>query len=102
MPFKTTLFAPFLSEEIRESAYIQPVSVVYHAPLGEDPRFYGWWGDMEFGSHILQILGARRTGSVDVICHPAVKMADQIDRKKLALKLETQVRAGYDQFALES
>ena len=102
LPFKTTLFAPFLSEEIRESAYIQPVSVVYHAPLGEDPRFYGWWGDMEFGSHILQILGARRTGSVDVICHPAVKMADQIDRKKLALKLETQVRAGYDQFALES
>ena len=102
LPFKTTLFAPFLTEGIRENAHIQPVSVVYHAPVGKDPRFYGWWGDMEFASHILQVLGSRKKGSVDVICHPAIRMADHSDRKKLALELETQVRAGYDQYtALE-
>lgn len=102
LPFKTTLFAPFLTEDIRENAHIQPVSVVYHAPVGKDPRFYGWWGDMEFASHILQVLGSRKKGSVDVICHPAIRMADHSDRKKLALELETQVRAGYDQYtALE-
>ncbi len=98
LTFKTTLFAPFLTDGIRENAHIQPVSVVYHAPKGADPRFYGWWGDMNFGSHILQVLGARRTGSVDLVCHPAICMSDHTDRKKLALELETQVRNGYDRY----
>jgi len=99
LPFKTTLFAPFLTDGLREQTHIQPVSVVYHSPVGKDPRFYGWWGDMEFGSHILQILGATKTGSVDVVCHPPLKMIEHQDRKKLALQLETQVRSSFDKYA---
>ena len=30
-------------------AQIQPVTVVWPAPPGAPPRFYGWWGDMGFG-----------------------------------------------------
>lgn len=100
LPFKTTLFAPFLGEGIRENAYIQPVAVVYHAPKGKDPRFYGWWGDMVFGSHILQMLGATRTGSVDIICSPAVSMMDYTDRKKLAADLEKSVRQSFDRYSV--
>lgn len=102
LPFKTTLFAPFLTEEIRQNAHIQPVSVVYHAPQAKEPRFYGWWGDMDFASHMLQVLGTRHTGSVDVVYHPALNMADQTDRKKLALELETSVRSGFDKYALKA
>jgi len=92
LPFKTTLFAPFLSDEVRGNAHIQPVTVVYHAPEGKDPRFYGWWGDMEFGNHALQVLGARKNGSVDIMCSPPLNMQDWTDRKQLALELEETVR----------
>jgi lyso-ornithine lipid O-acyltransferase len=99
-PFKTTLFAPFLSEGIREDAHIQAVSVIYHAPKGRDPRFYGFWGNMVFGSHFLQVLGATSIGSVDVICSPAVSMMDYTNRKKLAADLEKSVRQGFEQFSV--
>ena len=32
LPFKTTLFAAFFSDELRDFMYVQPVSVVFHAP----------------------------------------------------------------------
>lgn len=92
LSFKTTLFAPFLNEEIRKNAHIQPVTVVYHAPKGRDPRFYGFWGDMELASHLLQVLGAPKNGSVDVVYSPPVNMLDWTDRKQLALELEETVR----------
>lgn len=102
LPFKTTLFAPFLTDQMRETAYIQPVSVVYHAPSELDRRFYGWWGGMSFGGHLVQLLAAKRNGSVDVICGAPRAMADQTDRKALARDLETEVRANFDKFALEA
>ena len=92
LPFKTTLFAPFLSEQIRANAHIQPVTVVYHAPHGKDPRFYGFWGDMELAGHLLQVLGTRKNGSVDVVYSPPLNMQDWTDRKQLALELEETVR----------
>ena len=97
LPFKSTLFAAFFSDELRDFLHVQPVTVVYRAPEGEDPRFYGWWGDMEFGPHILKTLAARRQGSVEVIYHPALKVADFESRKALALACETVVRAGLPQ-----
>ena len=39
-----------------ETLAIQPVSVRYRAPKGRDPRFYGWWADMSFGAHLMQVL----------------------------------------------
>ena len=38
LPFKTTLFAAFFDPSLRETMSIQPVSVIYRAPRGEDSR----------------------------------------------------------------
>lgn len=94
LPFKTTLFQAFFSENLRNRMQIQPVSVIYRAPPGCDPRFYGWWGDMDFGPHLLHVLGKLRQGSVTVVYHPPVRVADFGNRKTLAAHLEAQVRAG--------
>lgn len=94
LPFKPTLFAAFLSPELRPTLWIQPVTVIYEAPEGADPRFYGWWGDMDFGPHLLSTLAARRQGRVTVRYHDPVRAADFSDRKALAALLERQVRTG--------
>ncbi len=94
LPFKSTLFQAFFSESLRHRMRVQPVSVIYEAPPGADPRFYGWWGDMNFGAHLVQVLGARRQGGVRIIYHPPVKVDEFSDRKALAAAAEAQVRAG--------
>jgi 1-acyl-sn-glycerol-3-phosphate acyltransferase len=94
LPFKPTLFAAFFNEDIASEMYMQPVTVVYHAPPGADPRFYGWWGDMAFGTHLLKTLAASPQGCVDVIYHDPVRVADFADRKALSQHLERIVRAG--------
>lgn len=94
LPFRTTLFAAFLDDSLRAGLLLQPVSVVYHAPEGTDPRFYGWWGDMALGPHLKTVLGARRQGRVTVIYHPPLRAAEQPDRKALALACEGAVRKG--------
>lgn len=94
LPFKTTLFAAFFSPALRDHIHIQPVTVVYHAPKGEDPRFYGWWGGMDLGPHLVKVLASRRPGSVELIYHDPVRVADFSDRKALAAHCEATVRAG--------
>ena len=94
LPFKSTLFEAFFTPELRDVLYVQPVSVVYRAPTGVDARFYGWWGDMEFGPHLLQTLAAPRQGSVDIHYHAPLKVSDYTGRKTLAQTCEEQVRAG--------
>ena len=74
--------------------YIQPVTVIYRGPDGGDPQFYGWWGEMDFGSHLLKVLAARRQGSVEVIYHPPVRVDDFPNRKTLAAHVEEVVRQG--------
>jgi 1-acyl-sn-glycerol-3-phosphate acyltransferase len=95
LPFKTTLFAAFFSDRLRESLQVQGVSVIYHAPNGEEPRFYGWWGDMEFGPSLLKMLAQKRQGWVELIYHDPVRVADFSSRKSLAAHLEAQVRAAH-------
>ncbi len=95
LPFKSTLFAAFFAPELREFVRIQPVTVVYTAPEGADRAFYGWWGDMEFGHHLLKILAAPRQGAVTVIYHDPVAVAEFADRKALARHCEAQVRGAF-------
>ena len=95
LAFKPTLFAAFFSEALRDFMWVQPVTVVYHAPEGADPRFYGWWGDMDFGSHILAVLARGRQGRVEVFWHDPVQVADFTDRKALAKATEAAVRAAH-------
>lgn len=94
LPFKTTLFQSFFAPELIDHLHVQPVSVTYHAPPDQDPRFYGWWGSMTFGAHLLSTLAPARQGRVKVIYHPPLKVSEFSDRKALALAAETAVRAG--------
>jgi lyso-ornithine lipid O-acyltransferase len=96
LPFKTTLFGAFFGAGLSGDMEVQPVSVVYHPPEGGDPRFYGWWGDMEFGSNLLMHLATRRPGSVEVIHHAPLRVADYPDRKSLAWSAEAAVRGGVE------
>ncbi|PWK62676.1 lysophospholipid acyltransferase family protein [Roseicyclus mahoneyensis] len=95
LPFKPTLFQAFLSDRLRDVLHIQPVTMIYHAPAGEDARFYGWWGDMALGPAILSVLAARRQGQVEVVYHLPLKVSDFHDRKALAAASEAAVRKGF-------
>lgn len=94
LTFKSTLFQPFFNPALRDRMHLQPVTVIYRAPAGCDPRFYGWWGEMEFAPHLLHVLAAARQGSVSVVYHPPVKVDEFPNRKALAAHLETVVRSG--------
>ena len=95
LAFKPTLFQAFLAPELKDTICVQPVSVIYHAPAGQERRFYGWWGDMTFGAHLLSTLAAARHGRVEVIYHEPLKVADFPDRKSLARACEAVVRKGH-------
>lgn len=91
LPFKPTLLASFFAQGLAEVLQIQPATLVYRAPAGADPRFYGWWGAMEFGPHLLKVLAAPRQGRIAVVYHPPLKVEDYPGRKELARDLETAV-----------
>ena len=95
LPFKSALFAAFYAPGLRATMHIQPVTVVFHAPPGEDPRFYGWWGDMDFASHFLFILSRRRQGCVEVTFHPEVPVDAFDSRKALAQHCERVIRTAH-------
>jgi 1-acyl-sn-glycerol-3-phosphate acyltransferase len=92
LPFKSTLFAAFFTAEVQVPLQIQPVTVVYHAPKGEDVRHYGWWGDMAFAPHLLTVLSDARPGRVELVFHPPVPVRAFSDRKSLAAHCERVIR----------
>lgn len=97
LPFKSTLFAAFYTHGLDHILHIQSVSVIYHAPKGQDARFYGWWGEMAFAPHLLQVLAVRRQGRVEVIFHPEVAVDAFASRKDLAAHCEAVIRASHTQ-----
>ncbi|MEP3297700.1 MAG: lysophospholipid acyltransferase family protein [Pseudoruegeria sp.] len=96
--FKPTLFQAFFAPALKERLWVQPVTVIYHAPKGADARFYGWWGDMDFATHLLQTLAAKEQGSVEVIYHTPVKVSSFTNRKTLSAYCETTVRQGHQDY----
>ncbi|MGB0800070.1 MAG: lysophospholipid acyltransferase family protein, partial [Planktomarina sp.] len=56
LPFKPTLFQSFLVPELRDEMMIQPISLAFYAPDGQDSRFYAWWGDSDFVTHLVKAL----------------------------------------------
>ncbi|PVA08841.1 1-acyl-sn-glycerol-3-phosphate acyltransferase [Pelagivirga sediminicola] len=90
--FKPTLFQAFLSPELKPIMHVQPVTVIYHAPKGRDPAFYGWFGDMDFAPHAAAVFAAPRAGRVELIYHAPLYVADFADRKALAAEAERIVR----------
>ena len=95
LPFKSTLFAAFYTHGLDRILHIQPVTVIYHAPPGEDARFYGWWGEMTFAGHLLRVLATRRQGRVEVIYHPEVPVDGFASRKDLAAHCERVIRTAH-------
>lgn len=93
LPFKPTLFQSFLAPDLPGGLAIQPVSAAYRAPPGRDPRFYGWWGEMGLGPHLLAVLAQSPQGSVTVTLHPPIPVSGG-DRKRLAAACEAAVRKG--------
>ena len=95
LPFKSTLFAAFFEPKLKEKIYIQAVTVNYHAPKNQDKRFYGWWGEMDFGTHLLQSLSALPQGHVEVVFHKPRALKDYHNRKVLTADLERDVRSAH-------
>ncbi|MDO8884942.1 MAG: lysophospholipid acyltransferase family protein [Pseudotabrizicola sp.] len=95
LPFKSTLFAAFFTHGLEAVMHIQPVTVIYRAPEGADPRFYGWWGDMTFAGHLVAVLSARRRGAVEVIFHPDVPVDAFTNRKDLSTYCERVIATAH-------
>lgn len=95
LPFKPTLFAAFYTHGMEQVMHIQPASVIYYAPKGSDARFYGWWADMDFASHLKMVLAAPRQGAIDVILHDPLAVNDFPDRKALSAACEAVIRASH-------
>lgn len=94
LSFKSTLFAAFFAPGMPADMAIQPVSVAYIGPSDAEPTFYGWWGEMSFGAHLLKVLAAPRQGRVIVRYHAPIPVAEVTDRKQMAQRCEQAVRAG--------
>lgn len=92
LPFKSTLFQAFFEPNLVRVMHIQPVTVVFQAPEGADPRHYGWWGDMDFASHLFKTLATGRQGRVEVTFHPEVPVDAFENRKLLAQYCERVIR----------
>jgi 1-acyl-sn-glycerol-3-phosphate acyltransferase len=89
LPFRPALFAA-----ATPPARVQPVTLRYTAPHGADPRVYGWWGDMGFAAHLVQVLSLPAQGTVEVIYHPPLDPGAHASRKALAGHAERIVRKG--------
>jgi 1-acyl-sn-glycerol-3-phosphate acyltransferase len=96
LPFRPTLFAAFTDPALRDIIRVQPVTVVYTAPRGADPRFYAWWGHMSLVPHLVKVLAQYPHGKVKVIYHAPVPAAGFADRKALAAHCEAVIRERFE------
>jgi len=94
--FKSTLFAALFNEKLRSVSFVQPVSLYYEPPAGQDERFYGWWGKMVLSKHLLLTLATIRHGAIHITFSEPFAVAGFQSRKELAQKLESTVVATHD------
>lgn len=92
LPFKSSLFAVFHAEGL-EGLSVQPVTIAYAPRPGLPASFYGWWGEMDFGRHIAEVMARSTGGTVTLTFHPPLPLAAHADRKALARAAEAAVRA---------
>jgi lyso-ornithine lipid O-acyltransferase len=94
IPFKSTLFEAFFTHGLNDILAIQPVSCAYFAPPGKAASFFGWFGEMNFFEHLVQVAAAPRGARAVVVFHAPIPVAECRDRKELARRCEGAVRAG--------
>lgn len=86
-------FKPTLLAALAPTDSLQPVSLIYTAPSGADPRALAWYGEMELAPHLFWVLARRGRGAVAVIRHPQLRVDAFAGRKELAAAAEAAVRA---------
>ncbi|MEO0426089.1 MAG: lysophospholipid acyltransferase family protein [Pseudomonadota bacterium] len=97
LPFKSSLFSVFYEDGKGADLLVQPVSIVYepNPGIGLPSDFYGWWGDMPFYGHILDVFARSRRGRVTITFHPPARPADFWDRKALTEHCQQAVARGH-------
>lgn len=95
LPFKSSLFGVFLEPEIGAETRTQPVTLRYRPRSDLPATLYGWWGEMEFGGHLVSLLARSTGGRVEITFHPALDPAALGNRKALSSAAEAAVRSGF-------
>lgn len=95
LPFKSSLFGVFLAAGLPPDTAVQPVTIAYRPRAGLPANFYGWWGEMDFASHIRNVLARSTGGTVTLTFHAPLALADHPDRKALARAAEAAVRSAF-------
>jgi len=91
LPFRTSLFGAIVQAGGQS---VQPVTLIYHGPVGKDASYYGWSGKLPFLPNLLKVLATPRQGRIEVRFHDSVVVSPGMDRKVLAHGCEDVVRAG--------
>ncbi len=90
--FRSSLFASVLEQDSAGGdSLVQPVAIRYRPESSLPDNFYGWWGDMTFGSHLLEVAAHSRRGTVTVSFLDPVRASSFADRKSLARAVEEAV-----------
>ena len=91
LPFRPSLLAPFA----RSGLPVRYASLRYATSAGDPPAAssVAWWGDMEFPSHFLGLLGLSR---IDARLVFGEESLEDSDRKQLAARLHAAVAACFE------
>lgn len=107
LPFKSSLFAVAERWQGEKPLTVQPVTVAYtrinSMPLGRFLRPYvGWYGDMELGPHLWELLTIGRVSAV-ITFHPPVTLETAGGRKAMSAHCHAEIsrrlehlNSGYD------
>ncbi len=95
LPFKSSLFGVFFAPVLGERVAVQPVTILYR-PAAHLPReFYAWWGELDFATHLRDVLARSVGGTVELVFHAPLDVAGSAGRKALAEAAGAAVRAGF-------
>ena len=73
------------------------MTIAYRPRPDLPAAFYGWWGEMDFASHLRDVMARSTGGVVELTFHAPLPLADFSGRKALAEAAEAAVRAGLEQ-----
>lgn len=99
LPFKSTLFELFLSDELKETLTVQPFTITITGVDGrniekpEDNDLYAYYGEDVFFPHLWK-LAKSKGASVLLTFHAPRKASDYNDRKKFAADCYNDVAGG--------
>lgn len=99
LPFKSSVFELFLSDQLKDCLTVQPFTVTITHVDGHpvqrpnDNDLYAWYGDEEFSTHLWR-LAKSKGAQILLSLHSPRKAADYNDRKQFALDCYKDVAKG--------